>query len=96
MASMASVPKSLHSLLHLWEVVIFHLSRVIWVRAGSGLVSFAESNYGCDLGCGRAAGQMDVCAEVKVGRNESGSRSSLDRGQGFEGVEFGSDMLAID
>ena len=62
-----------------------------WV--GTGFV--CGSNYGCDLGCGRAAGQMGVCAEVKVGRNESGSRSSSDRGQGFEGVEFGSGMLAI-
>ena len=38
---------------------------------------------------------MNICVEVEAGRNESGSGSSLNRGQGFEGVEFGPGMLVI-
>ena len=76
-------------------MLICHLYRVIWVRVGSGLlVSFVGSNYDCDLGCERAAGELDVCAEVESGRNESGS-ASLNRGHGFEGVEFEPNMLVV-
>ena len=52
------------------------------------------SNYDYDLGCERAAGEMDVCEEVESGRNESGS-ASLNKIQGFEGVEFEPNMLVV-